>query len=337
MALGRFASAAAAIATAQLAARCDAKVIAAAVLPHGDFAYDPGLIHGVNGSQAIHDASVKLGEELAALQPDVIFITVPHGISLTNDFAIYTGSIGSGFALVGGDLHNASFPSYPVFMNFSLAPSIASDLVTSLRSKGKNVTSLLPWGDSEPTPIRWSEVIPLTFLSSWVNQSSTGSSNNNNGPQVIILSQPQRRYNHTLDMIQELLRVGGEIFTYLDVLPQSVLMLSSADLAHTHANPVSPYGNSSAAEPFDAACGAWAETLIGTQLTVTAAEYVDDALSCGYTGMVLLHGAMCASPGGIGDWTPALLARAAPTYYGMMVARFLRGSGGAPTAGAAVR
>lgn len=37
-----------------------ARIIAAAVLPHGDFAYDPSMIEGKNGSLEVHAASVRV-------------------------------------------------------------------------------------------------------------------------------------------------------------------------------------------------------------------------------------------------------------------------------------
>ena len=72
------------------------------------------------------------------------------------------------------------------------------------------------------------------------------------------------------------------------------------------------------------ACGKWARTLDRDTLVVTAASYVDRALSCGYTGLVLLHGVMSAAARGTADWTSTLLVNHHPSYYGMMVSSFLR-------------
>jgi hypothetical protein len=57
-------------------------------------------------------------------------------------------------------------------------------------------------------------------------------------------------------------------------------------------------------------------------LTVDAARYVDKALSCGYTGLVMLHGMMNA--GYLSSWYPRLYANYHPSYYGMMVASFIK-------------
>ena len=45
----------------------------------GDFAYDPSLVHGANGSTAVHNAAVEAGRRVAAARPDLIVLTTPHG------------------------------------------------------------------------------------------------------------------------------------------------------------------------------------------------------------------------------------------------------------------
>ena len=98
---------------------------------------------------------------------------------------------------------------------------------------------------------------------------------------------------------------------------------ATSDLAHTHLAS-GPYGYSKAAEPFDQAVGQWASTLEPKPLLVTARSLVADALSCGYTGLVLLHGML--SSGVAGEWAPMHqpFALEHPTYYGMMVSGFER-------------
>lgn len=75
-------------------------------------------------------------------------------------------------------------------------------------------------------------------------------------------------------------------------------------------------------QPFDLACGSWASTLSPAPLLQTATALVDRALSCGFTGLVMLHG-LLTEAGGPSTWQPALWALGHPTYYGMMVASFL--------------
>lgn len=78
------------------------------------------------------------------------------------------------------------------------------------------------------------------------------------------------------------------------------------------------------AEPFDKACGRWAATLEKEALTVDAAKLVNKALSCGFTGLVMLEGLIARSTEKYGQrWVSTLLANYHPTYYGMMVATFM--------------
>ena len=101
--------------------------------------------------------------------------------------------------------------------------------------------------------------------------------------------------------------------------PERTVVVISADLAHTHLKS-GPYGFSTAAEPFDKACGAWVTTQDSDKLVVEAASYVDKALSCGFTGLVMLDGILKASPV---DWESRLLVNFHPSYYGMMLASFV--------------
>ena len=116
---------------------------------------------------------------------------------------------------------------------------------------------------------------------------------------------------------------------YFDPLSSRVAMVISGDMAHTHQS-TGPYGYSNASQPFDdvsvntvqskafqfsvawkqgciiiidcnsqvvflpQAVGEWASTLNSTALLETAAGFVDSALSCGYTGLVMLHGFLSA-------------------------------------------
>uniref|UniRef100_A0A914VJL3 Extradiol ring-cleavage dioxygenase class III enzyme subunit B domain-containing protein n=1 Tax=Plectus sambesii TaxID=2011161 RepID=A0A914VJL3_9BILA len=137
----------------------------------------------------------------------------------------------------------------------------------------------------------------------------------------MVISQPARRYDNSVQMIPELLDLGRKLYTQLEALSESVVILISADLAHTH-EATGPYGFSKAAEPFDRNIGNWAATLHPSYLLEQAALYANDAKSCGFTGLVMLHGILEA--GQLSSWIPVMHANFHPSYYGMMVASFSR-------------
>ena len=256
----------------------------------------------------VHDAAVKVGRQIDDLKPDTIVLSTPHGIASPEDFIFYLSPKGSGFS----DTDNCACP--PCCYNLSVAMDTDGTkmLVSTLKFEKENVSYLSAFGppgsEDVPFPLRWGEVVPLYFTKNALSQSK-----------AIILSQPSRRYTDSVQMIPELTHLGESLFKILDSQTERIVMIISADLAHTHLKS-GPYGFSTAAEPFDKACGAWVTTQDSDKLLTVAASYVDKALSCGFTGLVMLNGMLNASPG---DWQSQLLANFHPSYYGMMLASFV--------------
>lgn len=150
-----------------------ALLVGASVLPHGDFSLLPSLLpdHSTNRTlaEALHTAAFAATAVTAAAAPDVIVLIAPHAIALSVDFAVYTATNASGTAWIGGDLHNPATQLVPFTVAVRGAPDMAANLVDDLGTQASNVSALLPWGDSEPAPLRWSEVVPLTFLGALTN------------------------------------------------------------------------------------------------------------------------------------------------------------------------
>ena len=249
-----------------------------------------------------------MGKQIEDLKPDTIVLSTPHGIAAPEDFIFYLSPKGSGFS----DTDNCACP--PCCYNLSVAMDTKGSLtlVSTLKDENENVSYLSAFGppgnEDVPFPLRWGEVVPLYFTKSILDKSK-----------VIILSQPSRRYTESVEMIPELHHLGDSLFRILHSQPERTVVIISADLAHTHLKS-GPYGFSPAAEPFDKACGAWVNTQDSEKLVVEAASYADKALSCGFTGLVMLDGMLKASSS---SWESRLLANFHPSYYGMMLASFV--------------
>jgi len=175
-------------------------------------------------------------------------------------------------------------------------------MLASLADARLNISQIRAFANAEPIPLRWGEIIPLSFL---------------NDHAVIVLSIPSKR-SAPVPMIPELIQLGRHLRDYFEKIPRRVVVVISADLAHTHLE-CGPFGYSDTAAPFDEACGQWAKTLDPKPLLVDAASLVDRALSCGFPGLVLLEGILEPTRE---QWKPELLANFHPTYYGMLVAKF---------------
>lgn len=299
------------------------------MIPHGDFAYDPSLVNYENGSAELHNASLSVGDWIMnEMKPDVIFLTTPHGMALDTDFLIYENEQESGYALVGEDLHNSSVNLTKVTLNITSNEQLAISLTNILQSKNSmnnnNISGILGFADSNPLPISWGEILPIKYL-----QNATLNHNQSLLPEFIVFSMPLRRYNYSVDMKQELLDKGNDIWNILDDESITgdirVFVIISADLAHTHTANVMPYGNCTCAEPYDEAIGNWIKTMDGIYLLDKASyEQSVGAMSCGYTGFVLLQGMFEQSMKANDSWKSQLLANYHPTYYGMAVGNFTR-------------
>ena len=92
--------------------------VGAAVLPHGDFAYDPTLLSvprvgNWTAAEELHRGSEAAGAVIASLAPDAIILVTPHGLQTSWDLAIYDNSDLRGDAIVGRDLEESFGPEFP--------------------------------------------------------------------------------------------------------------------------------------------------------------------------------------------------------------------------------
>ncbi|XP_060607670.1 protein CA_C1420-like [Ruditapes philippinarum] len=287
------------------------KVVGGFVLPHGGVALDPRNFNTKNQTErneakTLHEACLKVGRDVRNINPDVIFLSTPHGLSDYRNFLLYSNDVGSGY----GDVDDCLILPCRYNLSVQLEAQIASAIFQRFGYE-RNVSLLSafgPEGNDNSIPLRWGEVIPLLL------------SGNSSTTKIVILSQPTRRYSDSVKMIPELLQLGDDFFKLLEESPQRIAVIISADLAHTH-KADGPYGYSNTSQPFDNAIGNWARTL-NYNFLVEAGTLVDRALSCGYTGLVMLHGMLAHA--GVTSWKSQVYANLHPSYYGMMAASFSR-------------
>lgn len=304
-------------------------LVAAAVLPHGDFVYDPSLIkHDDEARKQAEELRVSARDTAAtilSLHPDCIILITPHGLSVEDDVAAYLGRRGSGYAEVGRDAGDSSVEPYLVpFNNLRLADVHAEELWRDLKGQGCSITGLTSYGGYEDVPLRYGEIIPLSFFRPPLHGRTlmNSSKDNKENPSCLIMSLPNKRYTQGANMVEDMVAFGNKLYHSIEnkMATNRVAIIVSADLAHTHAS-FGPYGFSPAAQPFDNCCAEWARTLSGPPLLEEARELLNDAKSCGYLGLVILHGVLSQRREA---WDCTLHSISHPTYYGMMVASFLQ-------------
>ena len=322
---------------------CHARLEAALVLPHGDFAWDPNLILPSSDNndepnesatqqwQAAHDiasSARRAGTWLAeVIRPDVIFLSTPHGIAVETDFALFLGnglSPAFGSAVMGQDpYYGHVLPTPytlalddPIWVDTNLSTSLLTYLQQSAtattssnpsKNHRTNVTGLYLAPDpSVPIPLHWAEVIPLLLIPPPPRRAPERTSHGVNRTEQrrrhIVWSHPHRRYNHAVEMVDELLKLGAAIASWMDRMDRRFAVVISGDLGHTH-NVRGPYGYAPAAALYDQALNDWANTTspcsveASQALLERARSFQPKAMSCGFTGMVLLQGMLCGPTG----------------------------------------
>ena len=136
---------------------CHSKISGAFVLPHGGVAWDPNNFNTTNSTERaeaflLHEACLKVGHDITALKPDVIFLSTPHGIADYRNFILYLNSVGSGF----GDADDCLQPPCRYFLNVSIHDDIAQHLM-DMFGYDRNVSGLSgfgPVGNAEAFPLR---------------------------------------------------------------------------------------------------------------------------------------------------------------------------------------
>jgi len=262
------------------------------------------------------------------LEPDLILFTTPHGLRLRQAFVFHGNAWSFGSAEWDGEWKEFT-------ANIKIDVNTASTLVDALTVR-ENAVDILNVGaaDSDKLPLRWGEAVPWWFIQEAYNAA------NKMAPPAVIVGIPVRVRSES--GIQELIKIGSDIWTFVktNLSDKRVAIVTSGDLAHAHStNETSPYPFHPDAQPFDDKIVAWSKIDIdetqshpnssSNQLLLRdTLPLFSNALTCGYTGLVLLQGVLtaCASdpdPMFQRNFTANLIDYSWPTYYGMMVNSFV--------------
>jgi aromatic ring-opening dioxygenase LigB subunit len=265
----------------------DLRVICvAAIAPHGD----------LDAAPEIRTAMTELGRRFAAAAPEATIVVTPHNVHVEGHFAVVTA------ARVGP---------------FEVDRALGAAALQALRGEGLPVLGV-SYGGNDPAaaelPVDWGTEIPLEPLP----------------PTPVVVVSPARDRP-----LEEHVRAGAALARATD--GRRVALVASADHGHAH-DPDGPYGYDPAAAAYDLAV----QDIIrsGELAFEPLAETVEAAKADSLWQLLVLQGALGAQPPksdatGGGDMDTRfssmsaplgacadveLLAYAAPTYYGMLVA-----------------
>jgi len=184
------------------------------ILPHGSLILDPSIEDVGKTAETLHQGMKEVASIIKNLKPDLCLLITPHGLSHSTDFSLYNNHLASGSAEWEGKYSDFSIEVNidnkftRLFMNF-------------LQERNNPVGSITAFTQAVPTPLRWGEVVPLWFLKAIPCSYQ-------------IMSIPTKRYTRVKEMIPELQKIGRDIQEYIKNIEKNVIIIISADLAHTH-------------------------------------------------------------------------------------------------------
>ena len=295
---------------------------------------------------ALFAACSKAAELARATSPDVIVLNTPHGMCLSRAVGVYLNARAKGNAE-----WNGQWTEFEV--DIALDTDLSKKLLDHLLSDSVAAEGITAFTVCE-MPLRWGEVIPLYFLQDFTKA----------GVKVVITSNPRGKMIEGLEALSKTSHLGRSMAKFLGGLDQRILYVVSCDLAHIHETDCQlplylpdPRWNmppaSVTALSFDLAVENWVKGVTSSAEHVKgplksleekqvkwdgavakeAAQWLTKAIgmkapartSCGIYGVAVLHHMLVAEmekPGT--SFTSHFLCRLAPTYYGMMVATFVK-------------
>ena len=285
-------------------------IVGAAIAPHGDLLVaelcaprDAGL------GADLRLAMERLAERCAALRPEAIVLATPHGLHIEGRFGVVTaghlaGSVGDDAEATGSG--EQRLPGGRIALTTSADRTLAMAIVAAIGGAGLPVSAVSFGGnvaEEAVMPLDWGSLIPLWFLGGRADP-----------PLPTVIITPARELS-----LEQHVRAGAAVARAAAGGGRRVLFVASADQAHTHRRD-GPYGFDPAAAKFDrlAVELVKADRLAG--LLDVPTDLVAKAKPDSLWQMAMLHGVLGAG----GTWTSELLAYAAPTYYGMLVASYRR-------------
>ena len=290
-------------------------------------------------------AAREATEMAKATNPEVIFLNTPHGVSTCNSHSVYLNTRAKGNAE-----WNGHWTEYDV--NIPLDSDLAKAFLDHLQGDNIPANGVAPFDPREKAPLRWGEVVPLWFFRDLTSA----------GIKVVIFSSPISSMTDQ-SPLSHVSKLGRSIARFLNGLEQRVLYIASGDLAHTHETDCTlplyipdpifdmPPPRSETALSFDLSIEHWVlctplatggvadpvKTTVKRSAKWDKTTYKDaeqwlaratgmkmSAFSCGVYEFGVLHGILAAEVEGRASYDAHLLCRFAPTYFGLIMAAFIK-------------
>ena len=280
-------------------------------LPHG-MQIIPGLEDKYSEEFfPIHEAMLLVQEDIKNKCPDFFILFTPHGLAADESFLIYRNQILRGYypRLVDSNVDGNEIKEV---LKINSDISMIDKLFSHLKEKKIDISNITLGAPQFPGSLAWGELVPMYYLHKSCPKTK-----------LIVISLPKKRFNAS-QFKQELLNIGHHIADFCSSNPETFSLIFSGDLAHTH-KAESAFGYSEHAQEFDNLIIKWIQTLDEKILLSDAYGIVGKAKVYGLSTLTIFQGVnkFLSEKTQKSYFSSHLYGYAAPTYFGMAVAKFI--------------
>jgi len=281
-------------------------------LPHG-MQIIPGLEDKYSKEfTPIHQVMLLVQEDIKKKCPDFFILFTPHGLAADESFLIYKNQILRGYYphLVDSNVDGNEIKEV---LKVDSDISMIDKLFSHLKENMINISNITLGAPQFPGSLAWGELVPMYYLHKSCPKTK-----------LIVISLPKKRFNSS-KFKQDLLNMGHHIADFCSSNSETFSLIFSGDLAHTH-KADSSFGYSEYAQEFDNLIIKWIQTLDEKILLSDAYCIVDKAKVCGLSTLTIFQGVneFLSKKTQKPYFSGNLYCYAAPTYFGMAVAKFRR-------------
>jgi aromatic ring-opening dioxygenase LigB subunit len=286
-------------------------IVIAAVAPHG-FEVIPDLSEDAGGGMKTREAMLEMQRRFEEAQPDVVFVSGPHGVRVNGFVSLADCARGAGTLVLDGRT---------VEMNIPFDLTLTDAIVALARERGVPVAQVGYGGSNRNQsilPLDWGTMTPLWFAGHNVNQVGKGSVlaalfddlPETSGPAAVIAN-PSRMLPREVNV-----EFGKLVAEAAQADERRIAFIASCDWAHRHdAN--HPNGFHPDAPKLDAEVVQAIKDNDILRLLDLDDQFVQNAAIDGLWQLLMLGGAQQVVPMDVD-----FLCYEAPTYFGMIVATY---------------
>jgi aromatic ring-opening dioxygenase LigB subunit len=286
-------------------------LVVGAVAPHG-FPVIPEISEDAEGALKTRESMLEMGRRFAEAQPDVVFISGPHGIRVNGFISLADCARGA------GTLH---YQGKTVELNVPFDLEFTDKVVSLAKERGVPVAQVGYGGSNRVQsvlPMDWGVMTPLWFVGHSTNMVGKGHVLSSlfdgvpetTGPAAVVAN-PSRLLPREVNV--ELGKIVAEV---AEADPRRIGFIASCDWAHRH-DPEGPNGFHPDAPRMDAMVVEAIKDNDIMRLINLDDEFISNAAIDGLWQLLMLEGAMQVVPMEVD-----FLSYEAPTYYGMIVATY---------------